>query len=49
MKPLSERDENIDVPRNPSASLAVVGMKPLSERDENSHKKLLVSSEKNNP
>jgi len=36
MKPLSERDENIDSCLEPRFSfLHWVGMKPLSERDEN--------------
>ena len=35
MKPLSERDENIDDGNLWLRSLKLVGMKPLSERDEN--------------
>jgi len=36
MKPLSERDENLDDQRHPGGASLSVGMKPLSERDENS-------------
>jgi len=35
MKPLSERDENPNLPSETVISLIIVGMKPLSERDEN--------------
>jgi len=35
MKPLSERDENLQEPRISHIILPLVGMKPLSERDEN--------------
>jgi len=35
MKPLSERDENIEEETKSHHTNADVGMKPLSERDEN--------------
>jgi len=36
MKPLSERDENLNMTMTAAMENTSVGMKPLSERDENS-------------